>query len=292
MSTAPNPIGEALSLEDEDLARTRLNNLAAQVAAETERATASIHVDPEAPAPGLNAVSADQERVDLGGYMVPLRWALSWARGDCTDCSGQGFIMRAGQKGVRLLCHRCVIPRATRKLGEHVRASAAPRAIALAPAAPDADEEARHARKVAALRRNYHELEDELTRRGVKHSQAVLREREGLATAITAEQDGSSRVLAQTVRTETLRATVAALEEQLAEKRLALTGAETALEAERKTHDAAAATHFRLERPIRQADERFEKDTAGLRGEIVKARRRLDMALARNGAPAAAEVTP
>jgi hypothetical protein len=249
--------------------------------AESAGALAPIEVDPSAlSAPPAEPATSDEPRVSIGRYLVPLRWALSWSRGDCRDCSGKGWIERVDQRGVRVLCHRCVMPTATRKLNEQLRA-ASPQMVPLAPPAPDPREVERHERKIAALRRELGEMEDDLTRRGVRHQKAVMAERETLGSRIAAEQDGSARLLAQTVRVDTLDGEVAELQKRLDERWEALQGAKVALEALRKEQQAISAERARLESPVAHADERFAKDTAGLRREIEKVRRRLTLALAR-----------
>lgn len=254
--------------------------------AESAGVTAPIEIDPSAlsapppVAPHPLEEQAGEQRVSIGRYSVPLRWALSWARGDCRDCSGKGWIERVDQRGVRVLCHRCVMPTAARKLNDHLRA-AAPHMVPLAPPSPDPREVERHDRKIAALRRELSEMEDDLTRRGIRHINAVEADREALRPRIAAEQEGSARLLAQTVRVENLEEEVAALQKQLDGRWEALQGAKVALADLRKDQEAKAAERARLEAPVVRADERFAKDTAGLRREIEKVRRRLTLALAR-----------
>jgi hypothetical protein len=260
--------------------------------AESAGALAPIEVDPSAlSAPPAEPATSDEPRVSIGRYLVPLRWALSWSRGDCRDCSGKGWIERVDQRGVRVLCHRCVMPTATRKLKEQMRA-ASPQMVPLAPPAPDPREVERHERKVAALRRDLGNLEDELTGRGVKHLRAVEAQRQACGAVIAAEQELATRVLVQTVKADTLGEEVVALEKELGEevmalekeiatRRQALNGAIELLASLRREHETAQSQRAALESPVQRADERFQRDTAGLRKEIARARRRLDLALAR-----------
>jgi DNA repair exonuclease SbcCD ATPase subunit len=259
-------------------------------AASTSAPPEPVSVEPAAPGTPTPQPEGE-ERVLIGRYSVPLAWALSCGRGDCRDCSGKGWIERVDQRGVRVLCHRCVMPRATRRLDEQMRA-AQQLHVPLAAPGPDAAEQERHQRKVSALRRQLAELEDELTRRGVRHERAVEAERQACGALIAAEQEASTRVLVQSVKVDTLREEVVALEKELGEevmalekeiatRRRALNGSIELLASLRREHETAQAQRAALESPVQRADERFQRDTAGLRKEIARARRRLDLALAR-----------
>jgi hypothetical protein len=252
-------------------------------AASTSAPPEPVSVEPAAPGTPTPQPEGE-ERVLIGRYSVPLAWALSCGRGDCRDCSGKGWIERVDQRGVRVLCHRCVMPRATRRLDEQMRA-AQQLHVPLAAPGPDAAEQERHQRKVSALRRQLAELEDELTRRGVRHERAVEAERQACGALIAAEQEASTRVLVQSVKVDTLREEVSALERALAARRETLKGAEAALAAFRQEHEAAATKRAGGESPVLRSDERFAKDTVGLRKEIERARRRLTLALARWSSP-------
>lgn len=241
--------------------------------------TAITEVDPSALPP--SSPTGGEERVVLGRYSVPLRWALNWGRGDCRECSGKGWIERVDQRGVRVLCHRCVIPRATRALNAQVQRADAHQ-VPLDPPHPalDAKELERHERKVTSLRRQLNDLEDRLTRHGVRHATAVDDQRRAVGALVISEQELSSLVLAQTVRAENARAAVKDTEEILVRHREAQVGAEAKLSALRVEHEAVAMKRAAGEGPLLRAEERLARDTAGLRKEIERARRRLNMALA------------
>lgn len=247
-----------------------------------EHATVTIQPD------GLPAVEEAQKppttelRVQLGGHMVPFRWVLSWARHDCNVCHGGGRVTRLAPKTGQDFC-ACASSRAERELKAYLASLAKPVDVDPPARTPDAREQERITRKVDGLQRQLDALESEFGARKVRFDQGIeALVNDGKSHAI-AVQDHSSSAIGASAHVEVLRGAIKDAEKRLAELRSALGNEIESMEAAERGRAMADSMLFDVSEEIQRRRVRFEKDNAGLRAEVDRARRRLNHAQALYG---------
>lgn len=233
--------------------------------------------DLTAPAPAAGEVVP---RIGIGGFSVPLRWALGLAKPACERCGGRGLAKFVGSKAHELCA--CVVNRAMGRLDVYRRAQSAK---PVDPPAPERDrrEQERLDRKVRMLRAAVDDLESELAHRAQRAEQAIAEDVATVVALARAEQDAAACAIITADRLTSLRAEIAEAEKALAEKRAMLRGLEGVHDDAFIAQSASRLRGAELEGKIARARAEFERNTTGLRKEIAKTRRRLNAALVESG---------